>query len=253
VSSSAVGFLVFAFVFAGALAGVLLNRMLPDDHLSKDSQDVIRLGTGMLSVLASLVLGLLIASAKTSFDRIDGDVRQFSSNVIELGDVLRGFGPEAAPTLGRLYDYTMRSVRTHNGGIEEPADIEDDVASRLIVGLRDGIIALPDTTSRQNTLHTQAWGLFQTLEQSRWKIIQESPNTFQPVVLCILVTWIALIFVSFGLNAPRNATVLVALFICSAAIGGAIFLVHEMDSPFDGLIQISAEPMQKALAHLSPS
>jgi hypothetical protein len=251
VSSATVGLLVFVCVFAGALVGTLLNRLLPEDHLSKETQDVIKLSTGMLSVLASLVLGLLIASAKTSFDRIDADVRQFSSNVIELGDTLRGFGPEAAPTLALLHDYTMRSVRTHNGGIEEPADVEDTVAGRLLMRLRDSVIDLPATTSRQTMLGAQAWGLFQAVEQSRWKIIQEAPNTFQPAVLCILVIWIALIFVSFGMNAPRNATVLVALLICSAAIGGAIFLVHEMDSPFDGLIQISSDPMQKALAHLS--
>ena len=106
-NSTIVGLLVFMFVFAGALIGVLLNRLLPDEHLLKETQDVIRLSTGMLSVLASLVLGLLIASAKTSFDRIDADVRQFSSSVIELGDTLRGIGPPAAPTTytaARLHD-----------------------------------------------------------------------------------------------------------------------------------------------------
>jgi len=252
VSSTVVGLLVFVSVFAGAVIGIILNRLLPEDHLSKESQDVIRLGTGMLSVLASLVLGLLIASAKTSFDRIDADVRQFSSSVIELGDALRAMGPAAAPTLAILHDYTVRSVSTHSGGIEEPSDVEDNVAGDLMVRLRDSIIALPDTTPRQAMLHAQAWSLFQALQRSRWKILQEAPDTFQPAVMYILVTWIALIFVSFGMSAPHNMTVLVALCICSAAIGGAIFLAHEMDSPFDGYIQISPEPMQKALVHLSP-
>jgi hypothetical protein len=119
VNSAVVGFVVFALVFAGALLGILLNRVLPQAHLSKETQDVIRLSTGMLSVLASLVLGLLIASAKTSFDRIDTDVRQFSSSVIELGDSLRGLGPPAAPALTLLHDYVTRSVRTHSGGVED--------------------------------------------------------------------------------------------------------------------------------------
>jgi hypothetical protein len=252
VSSAVVGLLVFMFVFAGALVGVLLNRLLPDEHLLKETQDVIRLSTGMLSVLASLVLGLLIASAKTSFDRIDTDVRQFSSSVIELGDSLRGIGPPAAPALTLLHDYTTRSVLTHSGGVEEPAVVEDATAGNLFLRLRDSIIDLPDSAPRQAMLRAQAWGLFQTLQQRRWDIIQEPGNTFPGPVLYVLVAWIALIFMSFGLNAPRNITVLVALLICSAAIGGAIFLVDEMDAPFDGLIQISGEPMQKALAHLSP-
>ena len=250
-SSPILGCLVFLVVFAGALVGILLNRLLPEEHLSKETQDVIRLATGMLSVLASLVLGLLIASAKTSFDRIDSDVRQFSSGVIELGDTLRGIGPQAAPTLALLHNYTMRSLQTHSG-VEEPAVVEDSVAGGLLLKLRDGIIDLPDTTSRQSLLRGQAWSLFQNLQRSRWQIIQEAPNTFPPAVQYILVTWIAFIFLSFGLNAPHNATVIVALLICSAAIGCAIFLVHEMDEPFGGLIQISGEPMQKALTHLSP-
>jgi hypothetical protein len=251
VSSAAVGLTVFVLVFGGALAGAFLNRLLPEEHLLKETQDVIRLSTGMLSVLASLVLGLLIASAKTSFDRIDTDVRHFSSSVIELGDSLRGIGPSAAPALTRLHDYITRSVHTHSGGVEEPDVVEDAAAGDLLLRLRDSIIELPDSTPREAMLRAQAWGLFQNLQQNRWNIIQEAPNTFPPAVQYILVAWIAFIFMSFGLNAPHNTTVLAALFICSAAIGGAIFLVDEMDAPFDGLIQISGEPMQKALAHLS--
>jgi hypothetical protein len=252
VSSAAVGLTVFGLVFAGALAGVFLNRLLPAEHLSKETQDVIRLSTGMLSVLASLVLGLLIASAKTSFDRIDTDVRHFSSNVIELGDSLRGIGPSAAPALTLLHDYITRSVHTHSGGVEEPDVVEDAAAGDLLLRLRDSIIELPNSTPREAMLRAQAWGLFQTLQQNRWNIIQEAPNTFPAAVQYILIAWIAFIFMSFGLNAPHNTTVLVALLICAAAIGGAIFLVDEMDAPFDGLIMISGEPMQKALAHLSP-
>ena len=60
----AIGLMVAAFVFAGGVLGMQLYRFLPPEHLSKESRDVVMLGTGMLSVLASLVLGLLIATAK---------------------------------------------------------------------------------------------------------------------------------------------------------------------------------------------
>ena len=250
-SSITIGILVFLIVFSGAITGILLNRLLPESHLSKETQDVTRLSTGMLSVLASLLLGLLIASAKTSFDRIDGDVRLFSSTIIELGDTLRGIGPEAEETLGLLRNYVQRSVSFHKGGIEEPTVVEDIVAGNILVQLRDSIIVLPDTVPRISMLRTQAWVLFQDLQKSRWKIIQEAPSTFPPALLIILVTWIALIFLTFGLHAPHNATVFVSLLVCSAAIGCAIFLVHEMDEPFDGFIQISTEPMETALAHLA--
>jgi hypothetical protein len=133
-----------------------------------------------------------------------------------------------------------------------PAVNEDIAASNSFLELRDSIIDLPDSTPRQAMLRAQAWTLFQALQQRRWDIIQEAPNTLPKPVLYVLVAWIALIFVSFGHNAPNNLTVLVTLFISSAAIGGAIFLVDEMEAPFDGVIQISGAPMQKALAHLLP-
>jgi len=250
-SSVIIGILVFLVVFSGAIIGMLLNRLLPEDHLAKETQDVIRLSTGMLSVLASLLLGLLIASAKTSFDHIDSDVRQFSGIIIQLGDTLRGIGPEAEGALGLLRNYTLRNVNDHKGGIEEPTALEDIVAGNILLQLRDEIIALPDIMPKISMLHTQAWVLFQDLQQRRWKIIQESPSTFPPALLIILVAWIALIFLTFGFNAPHNATVFVSLLVCSAAIGCAIFLVHEMDEPFDGFIQISREPMETALAHLA--
>ena len=66
---------VSAAVFAGALVGLYLHRMLPEGHLTKDTQDVVRLGTGMLSVLSSLVLAMLISTAKTNYDSTDKDLR----------------------------------------------------------------------------------------------------------------------------------------------------------------------------------
>src|SRR5579862_869243 len=68
---------VAACVLAGGLVGLFLHRFLPRGHLPKDTQDVVRLGTGMLSVLASLVLGLLIATAKSSYDTVDHNLRSY--------------------------------------------------------------------------------------------------------------------------------------------------------------------------------
>jgi hypothetical protein len=73
----------------------------------------------------------------------------------------------------------------------------------------------------------------------------------QPVFLVILIAWIVLIFVSFGYNAPLNATVVSAFVICSIALAACLFIITEMDTPFDGLIVISSHAMRDALAHMS--
>ncbi len=69
-------------------------------------------------------------------------------------------------------------------------------------------------------------------------------------LLAMLVFWLAIIFSSFGLFAPRNATVMTTLFLFALSAAAAIFLILEMYAPFQGLIQISSAPLRNALAHL---
>jgi len=69
----------------------------------------------------------------------------------------------------------------------------------------------------------------------------------------VLVFWLSLIFASFGLFAPRNATVIVTLFVCALSVSGAIFLILELDRSFEGLLQISSAPLRDALVHLGQS
>lgn len=66
----------------------------------------------------------------------------------------------------------------------------------------------------------------------------------------ILVRWVTVIFVSFGLFAPRNTTVIVALLICALSVSRAIFLILELDRPYEGLLRVSSAPLHSALAHL---
>ena len=80
-SAWAIGLIVAAIVFAGGVLGTQLHRLLPAEHMSKESRDVVLLGTGMLSVLASLVLGLLIATAKSSYDTKDTSVRTYAADI----------------------------------------------------------------------------------------------------------------------------------------------------------------------------
>jgi hypothetical protein len=66
----------------------------------------------------------------------------------------------------------------------------------------------------------------------------------------VLVFWLAIIFASFGLFAPRNATVIAAFVVCALSVSGAIFLILELDRSFEGMLQVSSAPLRAALAHL---
>jgi hypothetical protein len=247
----AVSLLVAACIFAGGLGGLYLNRLLPARHLTKDTQDVIKLGIGMLSVLASLVLGLLIATAKTSYDTTDHAIRGYAAELALLNETLRDYGDGASVPRDLLRSYTERVLQNGwptNG--EHPAELEDEQTRQFLERVRETIRALKPTDSGQRSLQDRAIDINMNLLRQRWQLIEQQGPSVQRVVLAILVSWVTVIFASFGMNAPRNGTVVMAFLICSLAIGGAIFLILEMDRPLDGVMQISSWPMRNVLAQM---
>ena len=69
--------------------------------------------------------------------------------------------------------------------------------------------------------------------------------------LAVLLCWLTIIFISFGLFAPRNALVVLVLLVCALSVGSAVFLVLELQAPFDGLIRVSDAPWRFVLTHLN--
>ncbi len=102
----------------------------------------------------------------------------------------------------------------------------------------------------QRSLQAQALTIGTSLAQTRWLLAGQSARSIPMPFLVVLVCWLAFIFVSFGLYARPNTTVIVALVLCALSFSSAIFLILELDRPFDGLVQISSAPMREALARL---
>lgn len=87
-SPIAVSLLAFALALLGILLGSFMQRMLPEGHLGADSKEVVKLSMGVVATLAALVLGLLVASAKTTYDAREGEINQITANVILLDALL---------------------------------------------------------------------------------------------------------------------------------------------------------------------
>ena len=94
-TSTTVGVISTACMLGGALIGLGLQRLLPKHHLSKDSQDVVKLGAGVVATVTALVLGLLVSSAKSSFDATNTRITQAGATIIILDRTLAQYGPEA--------------------------------------------------------------------------------------------------------------------------------------------------------------
>ncbi|MDR3539078.1 MAG: hypothetical protein P4L71_21470 [Acetobacteraceae bacterium] len=246
-----VSLLVSACIFAGGLVGMGLHRVLPASHMTRETQDVIRLGTGMLSVLASLVLGLLIATAKSSYDATDQAVRNYAAELSLLNEVLRDYGGAAKAPRDVLASYTQRFLRDGWPPDGQPtARLEDETARQLLEHVRETIRALTPADKAQASLQDHAGEITMGLLRQRWLLINQQGPTVQRVVLGVLVSWVTVIFVSFGLNAPRNGSVVAMFLFCSLAIGGSVFLILEMDQPLDGVMRVSSWPVEDAISHM---
>jgi len=244
--------LVAACVFAGGMAGLYLHRVLPAHHLTKETQDTIRLGIGMLSVLASLVLGLLIATAKTSYDSTDRAIRTYAAELALLNEVLRDYGGTASVPRDLLRKYSERLLQDGwPTGDDRPAALESQPTEALLERVREAIRALQPIDAGQESLRAQAIDININLLRQRWQLIEQQGPAVKRTVLIVLVSWVTVIFASFGMNAPRNGTVMLAFLICSLAIGGSIFLILDMDRPLDGLMRISSWPLRNVLASMS--
>jgi hypothetical protein len=249
----AVSLAVAMTVLIAGIIGFNLHRVLPEHHLSKETYDVIRLGAAMLSVLASLVLGLLIATVKTSYDSTTSALHVYGANLMVLDETLRDYGEGALPARRQLRNYTLRVLDdVWRRPYEHPFMVEDHAAGELLEHVREAIRALPVATRDEQSLASEALASTTVLLRERWLLIDRAGSSVHTVVIIVLTVWIAALFMSFGINAPQHATMYAVFLILSVAIGSAIFLVMEMDRPFQGLMQVSGQPIETALRHMLP-
>jgi len=246
-----VGLISTGSIFSGALLGMKLQTRLPKHHLSEKSQDVVKLSAGMIATLTALVLGLLVSSAKSSFDVMSSGIVQVSAKVILLDHTLAQYGPEAKATRDQLKRAVAASIE--NIWPMERTGVSDLSPSERANGLeivQARLRELAPQNNAQSLLFAQAQQLAIDLAQTRWLLIEEAQNQLPFPLLVLLVFWLVLLFVSFGLFAPCNATVLTVLFIGACSVSSAVFLVLELNRPLDGFIKTSNVPMLNALQHL---
>jgi hypothetical protein len=228
---------------------VFFRAMLAEEHLSTDTKDVVKLGVALIATMAALVLGLLIASAKNTYDTRSNQLLEGSADIILLDRVLAHYGAEtkdARATLQRSVVAAMEQFWPANRN--RPATIDRRASS--IESLYDKIQQLSPQSEAQRSLQNRALTMALDLGRTRVLLFAKLDNSIPVPFLVVLVFWLCIIFVSFGLFAPRNGTVITAFFVCALSVSGAIFLILELDRSFEGLLQVSSAPLRAALAQL---
>lgn len=243
----AVSCVIFLVVLGGILIGAASRRALPNHHLNKETQDVVRLGAGLTATIAALVLGLLIGAAKSSFDIRSGQVKQLTANVIQLDNLLEQFGSETTPVRKMLRDaINPIADRLWNEKLTTRPFTTTSEGERLYLA----IYALSPQNDIQRSLQQRATQIVNDLAQARLLLFVEADNQIPIPFLAILVFWLFLIFLSFSLFSDLNPTALAFLGVFSLSASCAIYLILELNEPFNGLMRISDVPLRNVLAPL---
>ncbi len=236
--------IVFVGMFGGALVGMALRRRLPEHHLAKDTEDAVRLGLGVIATMTALVVGLLLASAKTSRDATERELTLFSADLVLLDRNLAQYGPETDAARDLLRRYTAFKIASiWPGGAADPS------GWRLLEDVQERLRTLTPTTASQRFIQPRALQISGELAQTRW-LLNEQTGSMPVPFFMVITSWLAIIFTSCGIFAPRNAVVITVLFFCALSISGALFLILDMAQPFKGFIRISSAPLQNALGML---
>jgi len=248
-NATEVGLLAFACLFGGALLGMRLRAALPHHHLSGDSAKLLELGLAVVGTMAGLVLGLLVASATSAYNAQRSELLDVSSKIVVLDRILNHYGPQALPARAALRVAVIRSL--DRIWPQQRASIPElDPSAEGAETILDQIEDLAPTNDAQRSLKSEAVGLSLTLGEIRWLMYEQTGSSLSVPLLVLLIFWFTITFVGFGLFSPPNPTVVVALGLCSLAVAGAIFVMLEMYTPFQGLVQIPSAPLREALAHL---
>jgi hypothetical protein len=241
--------IVFACVFGGALLGMFLRKLLPQNHLSDDSKSVVMIAMGLVATMTALLLGLLISSAKSSFDTLSGEITGASSKIILLDRTLALYGPETK----EARDLIRSTVADAIDGMESK-EIANPRFSRTSMrdmeSLYEKIQGLVPKDDRQRLFQAEALSILKEIQQTRWLLYEQQSTSISMPMLIIMVSWLIALFISFGVYAPTNGTVVTSLFVSALSVSCAILLILELYTPHQGLIRISSAPLRAALTQL---
>ena len=243
---SAVLFVALVIV---VLLGGRLARLLPEEQLSAESKDAVKLALGLVATMTAILLGLLISSAKGSFDTARGEIMQMAAKVALLDRVLRLYGPETADARRELREATVDGIR-HTWPGKQSGPVRLDPNQEMGDALYVAVHRLSPHDDAQRALKTQAATLMMQLAEIRALVQAQAVSSVSKPLLMALVSWLVVIFFGFSLLAPANAISTVALVAGAFSVSCAVFLILELDHPFAGVLRIPSDPMIKTLTHL---
>jgi hypothetical protein len=247
-NSVEISLIVFACLFGGALLGMFLRTMLPENQLSADSKGIINVGLGLIGTMSALVLGLLVAAAADAYNTQKNELTQISGKFVLLDRLLAHYGPEANESRTVMRDRVagLLDQMWHRGSPKPPLA----PSATGTEAVYDEIQELSPQNDVHRSIKAQALGVALDIANTRWLMFAQASFQVQRTLLSVVAFWFAVVFTGFGLQGPRNLTVIIVFFFCALSVAGAILLILDLYNPFAGLIQVPSDPLRGALEQL---
>lgn len=243
------GLLIFVCVLGAVFFGMLLSSVPPVNNLSADSKEIVKTAVGLVATMTALLLGLLVASAKGSHDAQQNRVIQIAARIAFLDRALANCGPEATETRGQLRD-DLAMMIDRIWPVDKSVSTRLDPFSSQGDMLYESIQNLSPQNEAQHAAKSLALKTAFEIGQLYSEMFAQVGTAIPKPLLIVVVSWLVFIFMSFGLFAPPNATVIIALTAAALSVSTALIMVLDLDRAFDGLIGVSDEPMRGVLRHL---
>jgi hypothetical protein len=228
------------------MLGLCLRGVMPPHHLESDSKDIVKLATGLIATLSALVLGLLVSSARDSFNQAGSELMRMAVKVVLLDRVLAQYGPDAKEIRDQIKTgYTTASELVLSGDESLQMQLDTGAVARM-EAIQASIRDLSPKNDVQRRLQSRAIELTDELTASRWLMIMNNKGSVSTPLLTVLVLWLSLIFTAWSLYALRNLTVTAALLACALSVSGATFLILEMTTRSQVRLESQAHPVARS-------
>jgi Protein of unknown function (DUF4239) len=241
--------LTFCCLLAASLGALRLYSILPEHYQKEETVALVRLVGNLFIVMTSLVLGLMINSARNTFEAVDHNAHVIATDMILLDRTLRRYGPEADDVRARLLAYAQQA-KNGSRPRNDPLIMGDPTSEQLLTATGDDLKILTPNDAEHTSLAQEAHTIYQAIYELRWELVEQAEGTLPLPLLIMLIAWLMLVFASIGYRAPNNRVVVGSLVLAAALIAGTVYLILDMDMPFTGLIQVSDVPLERVIAEL---
>ena len=250
---------VFSLLCASAALGFMLKSQLLTPYTQTEALNFLSMVIGFLVTIASIVMGLLISAAKNSIETTEDHWAKYAALLIRLDQSLRNYGPESEPIRRRLQSFTAAGILNFWRDESIPAGVSyvdvrkksreevHQVLTDLLNRIKLDILQLEPSDPFHERLAADCFDQYKDFAMARWSLVMEPERSIPAPFLKMLMSWLMIIFLCFGLRTTANPLAIVAIALAGVTLSSMTFTITDMVDPYEGRFNISSKSMRDAL------